>query len=209
MTNTNLDRAHRLLTAAYGEDFYNEDFDLGIGIAEPGYGNEDTIWATGDWNPKRWVREGDAPLTNEESKPGRLADALAKYADVEVHWLDEWFQCNHCYQIFRSQGDSYSWTMFGVQTEYGDTLCANCVEFSDIEEDFVNNPRKALTFDLDIEAEGFVQFNEDRYEAGWYDGQDDDPETILQAAHDAGYTDGLFVIRGVGQFDAHFDLWVR
>lgn len=211
MTDTTLDRTVRLIEAAYGEDWYNADIvtDYGVGIAEPGYGDEDTVWVLGDWNPKRWVREGDAPLTNEESKPVRLASALEKYAGAELHWLDEWYRCENCYQIFRSQGDSYSWQMFGTVTEYGEVVCANCITFDDVEESYVNDPSKALTFDVDIEAEGFVQFNKDRYESGWYDGQTDDPKTILAQAHAQGWEEGIFVVSGVGQFDVHFDLWVR
>lgn len=210
--NKSLVRTRRLIEAAYGEDFYQDEIvtEWGIGMAEPGYGDEETVWVFGNWNPKRFRREGDAPLTNEESKPVRLANALDKYAGAELLWLDEWFQCQNCYMAFRCEADSYSWTMFGVITEYGDILCGNCVEFSDLEEEYINEPSKALVLNFDLDEEGFELYNtERRYENGWYDGQTDDPASILENAHAEGWEEGVFKVDGVGQFDTHFSLWVR
>lgn len=60
--------------------------DVIVGYAEPGYGSlsleGDEIVVLGDWNQKRWVRDGEPPLTDEESFPGRLADMLGEIDGV-------------------------------------------------------------------------------------------------------------------------------
>lgn len=206
-----MQRATQLVEAATGEP-YGDGYtvtDIGEGISEPGYSNDGTnVWVMGNWNPKRFRSEGEPELTNEESLPERLGNALEKYAEADLLWLDEWIRCDNCYQAFRTEPDSYSWTMFGIVNEYGGVLCGECVSFDDVE-DYVNDPDKAVTLDIDLEAEGFVKYNRDYFENGWHPGQDDDPTAILKGARAAGWDEGIFKITGVGQFDTRFDLYVR
>lgn len=215
---TRLDRVARLVCAATGEE-YGDGYtvtDYGIGISEPGYGDDETIWVLGNWNPKRFPRDDEPELTKSENIGPRLAAALETYANAECHWLDEWIRCDDCSMIFRTQPDSYSWRMYGLITEAGAVICANDLTFDDIEEDYVNDPTRALTFDLDLAAEGFEVFPDPNdhyrngfYESGWHPGQNDKPEEILARAHSLGWEEGIFKIPSVGQFDIRFQLWVR
>lgn len=216
---TRFDRATRLICAATG-DQYGDGYivtDIGVGISEPGYGDDETLWVLGNWNPKRFPMGNDPPLTNAENIGPRLFDALEKYADAECHWLDEWYRCD-CGKIFRSTADSYSWRMYGIVTEDGMVLCADCLEWDDIEIDYVNVPMRALTFDIDLSEHGFTLFVESgdargykqgTYESGFHPGQNDKPEDVLARAHSEGWQEGVFTIPSVGQFDLEFQLWVR
>jgi len=208
-TSTQTDRARRLITAATGEE-YGDGYivtDLGVGISEPGYGDEKTVWVTGNWNPKRWWKENEPPLTLEESLPARLGEALHKYAEAEILWLDEWITCQTCFHVFRIEADSYSWEMFGVLFEDG-PICGNCLEWSDLEETYANNPRMAVPRFIDLEAEGFVKHN-GQYSNGWYPGQDDNPTAIFEALKADGWTEVVFKLDYVGMFDLGFSAWVR
>jgi len=202
-----INKVSRLVQFATGEEYGDGEMvtNIGVGISEPGYGDSDTVWALGNWNQKRWIRDGDAPLTKEESLPARLAESLERVG-AEVHWLDEWETCIECYQIFRTTGDSYSWTMYGIWTEDGG-VCANCVTFDDLE-DKINDAQFALTFELDLEAEGFEAYN-GTFESGWHEGQNDNPVDLLAKAQGEGWAEGIFKIGSVGQFDVRFTLWVR
>jgi len=205
-----MERATKLIETATGEP-YGDGYtvtDVGEGISEPGYSNGETnVWVMGDWNPKRFRRDGDPKLTNEESLPERLGNALEKYAEADLLWSDEWIRCENCYQAFRTEPDSYGWTMFGLYDENG-MLCGECVSFDDVEH-YINDPDRAITLDIDLESEGFVKYNREYYENGFHPGQDDKPKDALQSAHDAGWDEGIFKITGVGQFDMRFDLYVR
>jgi hypothetical protein len=102
--------------------------------------------------------------------------------------------------------------MSGVILDSGDVYCLDHaiddLEWLLEEGEYVNNPRKALTFDADLESIGFEQFN-GQYENGWHPGQDDKPEDALERARAAGWSEGVFVINETGQFDIGFQLWVR
>lgn len=215
-----LERAERLICAATGES-YGDGFtvtNLGVGISERGEDDE-TLWVLGNWNPTRFPYGDDKPLTRDENLGPRLANALETYCDdIELHWLDEWLECEDCYKIFRSQPDSYLWKMFGIVTEDGTYLCANCLTWDDLEDDYVNEPTKALTFDIDLSEHGFSLFVESgdtrgykqgTYESGFHPGQDDKPKDVLARAFAQGWSEGVFVVPNVGQFDLEFQLWVR
>jgi hypothetical protein len=205
-----LERAHRLIRAATGEE-YGDGYiitDVGTGISEPGYGGDTVVWATGDYNPKRWVRDGDAPLTPAESLPERLGRALERQG-VECLWLDEWIRCNDCFKLFRTTGDSYSWQMYGYFVNDCEPVCADCLTWDDVEADVVNSPTHAVldTWGIDLTDHGYVQAG-DYYENGWFPGQDDDPQTIMERLHADGHPEVVFSLDRVQQFDARFTAYV-
>lgn len=213
--------AQRLIQAATGEE-YGDGLvvtDFGVGIAEPGYGDESTPWALGNWNPKRFRSGDEPPLTNEESLPSRLCDALERIG-VEAHWLDEWIQCTECQCIVRNQPDSYGWLPYYLEAvETCDIVCLDCVpddanEFNDLltEFDYIDNPTRALmdriTADQLISA-GWEKHNGE-YANGWHPGQDDDPREINTAIRaENSDVQVLFRVSGKGQFDMHFEAWTR
>lgn len=212
-TEYTLDRVYRLVSAATGEEYGDGRTvtDMGVGIVEPGYGDKDTVWVLGDWNPTRFPRGDEPPLTREENLGPRLYDALEKYApDAYLDWCDEWVRCEHCYRIFRGQPDSYSWTMYGAYVEdAAGYVCAECFDIDTIEEHYANQPDNALTFPFDLEEHGYQRYNAERFESGWHPGQNDKPRDILARAHREGWDTGIFTIPTVGQFDIAFDLWVK
>lgn len=202
------ERAKRLICAATGEDYGDGLIvtDIGTGFSEPGYQDDGPIWVTGDWNPKRFRREGEPELSNEESLAVRLGDALDKLG-VELLWLDEWESCQGCYKIVRTQADSYSWTPSFYMTDDG-FFCHECAEFDDIEEDVINNHRQLVATFFDLEAEGFEKFN-GTYESGWHPGQDANPEELSKLAHSEGWDEVVFQHDYSGQFDMGFKMLVR
>lgn len=202
-----LERARRLVRAATGEDWGDGDLvtDVGVGMAEPGYPN-DAVWVMGDFNAKRYPRDGDPELTNAETIGPRLARALERIG-VETLWLDEWIRCEECHRVFRTTANSYQWRMSGLITEDGAVICAADLTYDDIEEEYLDNPRNALTFDIDLEEQGYERFN-GRYQNGWHDGMNDDPVKILERAQRDGF-EGIFKIPEVSQFYIEFELWVR
>lgn len=136
--------------------------------------------------------------------------------EVEVVFSDEYTTCSDCGKIIRTSPDSYHW-----QPDYyfgdGFIACNQC--FNDNEdyqeayiEDKINDPKQAingLVTEEQIEELGFVKFNaEESYENGWYEGQTDNPEEIYDALSQK-FEEVVFLISGVGQFDIHFDAFVR
>lgn len=186
--------------------------DMGTGIGE--YSDTDTEWIAADWN----------------QIPTEIADLLEDQG-YELLWLDEWARCSECHRAYRTEPDSYFWesSLVILQEDWCDYVCVDCLEFSWIEEDYVNNPARALTsvlFDRmrdEILGSGFVEMTPMRtrldwkgnrrteiepYESGWHPGQTDDPKEIhetLSAEHD----ETLFVISEVSQFYLRFRVFVR
>lgn len=213
------DKVCRLIKAATGEE-YGDGYtvtDLAIGYAEPGYGSNDSVIVFGNWNPKRFARGDDAPLTKAESLPERLAEAIER-AGGHTEWLDEWATCGNCYRAMRTQADSYGWTMFGAYSEHiGEYTCAYCMR-EDIErclEDWIDDPKRAVTWlsAHDLREQGWEQWepgNPVYFESGWHPGQDDDPSAILETIKsrlpDASV---LFHISHVQQFDIRFTAWIK
>lgn len=217
-----IDLARVLVRAATGEPYGDGDIvtDICRGYAEPGYGNDDTVVVFGNWNTKRYPREGDAPLTKSETIGSRLFDALER-AGIEGEWLDEWVICGDCYKAFRSQADSYSWRMFGAFIEDAcEYVCATCI-LADLPAylpNYVNNSDRCLTFGKgsDLAALGFIQWAPDdpqRYESGWHPGQDAKPSEILseieEACEDRGEVEVVFVLDESSQFYVGFSAWFR
>ena len=207
---TTLERAYRLIRAATGEDYGDGSLvtDVGVGIAEPGYGNADTVWALGNWNTKRYVRVGDPALTAAERLPERLAAALERY-DVETLWLDEWIMCENCYRIFRTEPDCYQWQQYGHIDLHGQPICADCITFDDIEDDAINNASYCIrnTFGIDPEDHGFIQYN-GRYQNGWHHDMTDLPTEILEATRQE-WAETVFVLSATSQFYVDFTAYVR
>jgi hypothetical protein len=183
-------------------DILTDAFDTGeiTNIAddycEPGYtlpeGRKGV--AFGDWNGKRY----------------RLANILDRMG-YEVEWLDEWTACQHCYNAFRTQPDSYSWKMHGAYLEDAcEMICGDCLVKNPewLTDEIMNNPRRAITIDgIDLAAEGWHMIPGDAWRNGWY-GHEDNPEEVVKSHVPHGH-DYVFVLDYVGQFELAFRLWIR
>jgi len=212
--------ASRLVEIATGEPWGDGYVvtDIIHGYASPRYGSTDATIVLGDWNTKRYAREGDAPLTKDETMPARLARALER-AGAQCEWLDEWTTCAECYRAVRIEPDSYGWKPEYAWLGDYDIVCSAClledVAGSIDAGDYVNNPDKAITWTdgATLEREGWTQWAPDdpqQYESGWHPGQDDNPReilaSILAADDDA---DVVFLIDETGQFDIKFSAYTR
>lgn len=216
---TTLEKACLLIRTVTGEDWGDGYVvtDVATGYAEPGYGNDESVVVFGNWNPKRFLRGDDAPLTKSENVGPRLAEALENIG-AEIEWLDEWTRCNECYRAMRISADSYSWTLYGAFWDSG-YVCADCLKknleaFID-DEGFINNADKCLMPVLKdaLTGLGYVQWEEGNphyYESGWHPGQDDKPADVLASIKEHNdKLDVVFVLLGSGQFDIRWAAFTK
>lgn len=139
---------------------------------------------------------------------------------VELAWRDEWIIDSEYSKCYRTTGDSYGWTPSYVVSEYGDMLTPDS-DFDDWLDWARNDLDNALcdsmvgdNVDRMLNERGYTRRppDGDRFENGWYPGQNDTPEAVVEALEaDLGYAgvdfEYVFVIDAVGQFDIHFAIW--
>ncbi len=216
-TNVIYDNVRQTLDNEFGSD-YGDGYtvtDVIIGYAEPGYGSDEEIVVLGNWNPKRFPREGEEPLTHEENLGPRLAEELSLIG-ANTEWLDEWTSCGNCHRAMRVEPDSYGWKLYGLFLE-GEYVCADCIR-QDMDfylESYINDPERAITWcdSQALELEGWTQWeshNPHAYESGFFPGQNDDPKIILAYIHKwEPNSEVVFLIDNVGQFDIRFSAFIR
>lgn len=178
------------------------------GYAEPGYSAREDVVISGDWNEKKYGSE-DFRYTY----PGFVCDIFDSWG-VECEWYDEWYVCTQCDLFVRTKPNSYRWKRsYGIVDD--EVLCKECIGKYYIEEyidGIKNNPNTASTFITDEQLEnlGFERVNNDPFANGWFDGQTDDPETILSTAMSNNPDkDYVFTIDENSQFYSTFSLWER
>lgn len=211
--------AQRLIRAATGDRYGDGDrvTDIGIGIAEPGYGDEKTVWVTGNWNPLRFPGRDEPPLTNRESWPARLGAALERIG-VECLWLDEWAQCAECNQAIRIEPDSYCWTPHYLRSDDDyEPYCLDCFAENYSGDDsglrefgFVDEPERAIPdsiTDAALEGWGWKQYN-GTYESGWY-GREDSPSAIFAKIQEELPEHEVVFRYSPEQFRIQFTAWVK
>lgn len=223
-TREKIDRASRLILAATGEEWGDGYTVTGLGVGIVDENDDNAVWVTGDWNPARFPRDGEAPLTKAENIGPRLADALERFVpDIHLEWLDEHVTCDDCHRLLRVTANSYRWRMRGMYVEdIAAYLCDRCLldDFETTLESFVNDERRAITFadSGDLEDVGFTLFvdsteswREGTYQSGWHPGQDDDPKAVtarIRDIHDD-TVDIVYLVSSVGQFDMDFQAYIR
>lgn len=216
---TTRELAARLVEIATGETWGDGDVvtDIIVGYADPRYGAMDATIVLGNWNPKRFPREGDAPLSKVENLGPRLARALDRVG-AECEWLDEWAQCSECYRAIRTEPDSYSWV-----PKYAwlgdDIVCESCLledPAGSIDAgDYVDNPDKCITWcePSTLSAAGWSQWapgDPKQCESGWHPGQDDRPADVLAAIkREDPSAEVVFLLDETGQFDIRWSAWTR
>lgn len=218
---TTAQKVSRMLGYVFGDEYGDGMIVTNVisGYAEPGYGSflsdETPVVVLGDWNPKRFPRDGEAPLTPVESLPERLAASLERLG-AEIEWLDEWDSCSECYRAIRTQPDSYSWMPSFIETDNG-RVCHECAidGGEDYLTDYIGNPDKCVTWcePSHVEQFGYVKWSPGDphdYESGWHPGQNDDPRVIFDQITDV-HPDAevIFFLDSSGQFDIRFSAYVR
>ena len=200
------DKVDSLFQTVCEDGFHHIDY--APGYSEPGYtcGEKGVVFA--DWNTEsKW--------NQETQKFVKTCDFMSRFGSVlesagyELEWCDEWFTCGDCNLAVRSSGDSYGW-----QPHYhifdGEVACGDCIQQDPVPylEDIAGNPRKAVTFEINLEEHGYSNVLKD-FETGLYGGQADDPEKIAGVLTEAGVEDFVFSIDYVGQFDMRFSVYVK
>jgi hypothetical protein len=189
-----------------------EDISSAAEYAEPGYDLRDkALILLGNWNGFSNWNEAEhrfVPVQPDDRIMCRTVKSLEQCAELE--WEDEWERCSGCGKAFRVTPDSYGWEPSFVETEDG-RCCLDCVDPETVLEEFVNNPRKALSGPLRKvvrpQDHGFIHLDQE-FEHGFHPGQDADPKKILASLQAKGCTRVLFTIDGVGQFDVRFSVWI-
>jgi hypothetical protein len=177
------------------------------GVCEPGYDDGPVVFA--NWNAKtRYNRETNSHKTLDDTMP-RLAKLFEKLG-FAVEWYDEWYTCEDCGKAFRTSPDGYGWTPHYSFIGECPLVCLDCIVDNPGEylEECLNNPEKAVLPSIDLEENGFRKL-EGEYANGFHPGQTDNPRDIAKQLERDGYRDYVFRISDVGQFDVHFEVWVK
>lgn len=211
--------ARRLIRAATGDAYGDGEIvtDMGVGIAEPGYGDEDTVWVAGNWNTKRFVGVDDPPLTNAESIGPRLYAALERIG-VEGLWLDEWTRCGSddcAHSIMRCQPDSYCWTPQYLTNRTGEDICLTCVR-ADLDRwlrdlGYVNDPKMAIpdTISVDEMIEAGWEWLGEHYQDGWYRRHDQPADIAKELRERHGENTEIVFRYSSQQFAIDFGAFIR
>ncbi len=219
MTET-MDKARRLIGAACGDD-YGDGYivtDVATEYAEPGYRTDSGVIVFGNWNPPRWPKNGDEPLTRAETLAPRLFDALEGIG-ADCEWLDEWALCTECYRAVRTEPDSYSWRPSYAWQNECEIVCTDCL-LADMDtslEPYVNEPTKAVTWcdaaqlvDAGWELWEPSDRRGGRYQSGWHEGMDDKPDEVFAKIRDVlPEVDVVFLLDENSQFYISFSAWTR
>lgn len=129
--------------------------------------------------------------------------------DVECGFSDEYSLCGHCQKVVRTSPDSYSWVAPTFLEDVG-FVCDDCCNKGLYDDEILEayqNANKALPDSIDLDRAGLVKVNKDSFENGWYGGQNDTPEPIIEALNDVGI-DVWFKVYP-SQFQLEFDVLVR
>ena len=143
-------------------------------------------------------------LANWNNVDSQLADVLEEHFNLE--WSDEWIGING--KAYRTQPDCYLWKPSYI-CHNGELLTAEDLQYDAelICEIFADDYNTAITFDIDLARLGFDMVDTG-YENGWYEGQNANPEYIMQNAKrenpDQVY---VFTLDKTGQFDMGFSIW--
>jgi hypothetical protein len=172
--------------------------------AEPGYSCDKKIVVLADWNDVRDLVNDKGNIKDDTMS--RLYDIL-EMEGYGCEWEDEWVECAECYEVIRITGDCYGWTPFYWQSDDG-FFCGNCVRETYKEEylSFLKGNIGHANVLLDLDGCGYEQIN-GQFENGFYEGQADDPEKIVEVLHLFGIKDYIFQIDSVGQFDTNFSIY--
>jgi hypothetical protein len=145
-------------------------------------------------------------------------DAGIEFVDIDEimgawGFDDEWCKCSGCMNVFNFYPSFYGETSNYVLFENDGYYCIDCAkEFKDSYLDgIINDPTRAVQKNVIDEQEiatlGFVKISEG-HEQGYHEGQNADPQQLFNEASKQ-YSDVIFMVDNVGQFDVSFSVWGR
>ena len=161
---------------------------------------------------KRPILFGNWNERGEDSSIPRLVAEWAEELGYTIEWGDEWALCDNCQKAVRTSPDGYSWRQGFITTDDG-VFCEYCVKNDDtLLADYLasleGNTRRAVTFDLDLEAHGYKRLPLD-FENGFHEHQADDPKVIGKTLRQAGVKRFIFTVDTASQFDIGFSVHIH
>lgn len=187
--------------------------------SRPGYDRQRRQTAESEIDNMQWAPDYAEPGYHSPAKgvlfadwnvfPARIDDTLAR-AGYDVQWSDEWSICDDCGRAVRTSSDCYGWQPYYVMIDDCSIVCLDCVDWPAYLESIEDNPDTAVTRQCDPSEQGYERLSDEReYESGFHLGQNDSPAKILEALHATGRRRIVFRIADVGQFDVHFETWIK
>lgn len=165
-----------------------EDMNYASEYGEPGYSQPSKGILFANWN----------------YFPCKATDLLEQMG-YEIQWSYEWTTCEGCGKALRTSPDCYQWQpSYFIENECS-FVCRDCLDIPAYLESMENNPRRALNDHINPADYGY-ELVEDKFESGWYPGQNDDPHKIFEKYSEK-YSRLLFCVDSVGQFDVRFSIW--
>ena len=134
---------------------------------EPGYSTEKPDGVLfGDWNPL-YKPEYEGFLNSLEDH-------------FELDWSDEYTSCEECGKYFRTTGNCYQWTMYGIIRE-GFCVCGDCIKENPEQylKHLINNPKDCCKDFIDLESMGWKNLN-GTFANGFFEHMHDDPKGIMK-----------------------------
>lgn len=184
-----------------------EDISFCHDYAEPGYSHAENGILFANWNDVDEYDRNKGTRKQLNTVMSRLLRIFERMG-VECEWSDEWTTCDDCGKAVRTSPNCWDWLPSHHSDDNG-TVCHECIKQSpsDYVDSMVNRPKRAVTLDINLVAEGF-ELLESGFESGFHNGQDADPKTIYSRLSLV-WEDILFKIDGKGQFDITFSVWGR
>lgn len=133
----------------------------------------------------------------------------------DIMWCDTTIICEHCYKLIDSEPGYYGDMLDYVIINDCEAICRHCLTENPewLIDDCLGNYRKCVPsyFIGHIEDQGFEKFFEYDGENGFPRGQDDTPEKMLETVQERvdGQFEFIFAVTDKGQFDVHFNIWVK
>lgn len=176
----------------------NGDLDWASEYGEPGYTAGENGILFDNWNELR------------KSHPLFMRWLEENYS---IEWCDEWYiDYEHGAKAWRTCADSYSWI---CQIKFCDGYVLTPDDDIDEWIDECKNDEISVLPDwitpYDLAERGFNIFN-GIYESGFNPGQNDNPKDVIEAIESTYGSlayDVVFRIESTGQFDVHFQAFIR
>lgn len=180
---------------------------------EPGYslGSDKKFIALGNWNRTSVYDHKQKTIIEIDRIMPDLCEELEEKCSCEIEWIDEWEMCPDCGKIYRISPNSYGWKPYYHTFKDDGSLCGDCIKETPHEylEELIGNHRKCLTFDIDLEEEGYIKFTDKEFENGLHPGQNDSPKNVSKTLKKNGIDNFIFELDEVSQFYVTFTVWIH
>lgn len=181
-----------------GETYHSKSLELAEAIKkEPNH-----------WGLKEQKEQADSWFFYKQYLAANQIEEIKLEDAIDFVFNDEYDICCDCYEnIVRTSADSYTWTppLFLEAEGYVCDCCAHKHK-EDVLEGY-KNEQKSIPDQFDPADLGLLQVNSESFENGWYGGQCDTPQPIIDALNEEKINCWFKVYPR--QFDLDFDVYVK